>query len=259
LVEHADFSESFVKRQLVLLINLICVFLFLSQGRADEISNNFSAQISQPALDALAQDVGSVMGGGSFHQGKVLGFPLGFDVGIHVPVVKLDNNNTILKDDSSSVQALWSQLEIGLPAKINFIGRYGKFYDGNTMGGGLKYGIIKSMVPAVPSISVSVLYNKLEHDYFDMDTYSANAALSFDLPFIHPYIGLGYDHSLLKPTALAFVGVPGNISRSLEGEANGYRAEAGINVSIIPFTYLTVGAGLANGNSMYHAGVGAKF
>ena len=236
----------------------ILIFPF-SALRADELKNNFQANIDQTSLNALANDIGAVMGGGSFHEGKALGFPLGFDVGVHVPVVGIQSDNKILKDDVSTVQALWGQAEVGLPGRINVIGRVGKLYDANLIGGGLRVGLLTPSVPAVPALSVSALYSKLKHDFIDLSTLSVNAVVSIDLPFIHPYVGVGYDRTKLEPTAAAFVIVPASVSRNLEGKADGYRAEAGINLSIIPFTYLTLGGGLANGRKMVHAGAGVRF
>ena len=226
---------------------------------ADDLTNNFRTHLNERALDVLAKDLGAVMGGGSFHQGKALGFPLGFDLGVHVPVVKIQSDNDIIKDDTSRIGVVWGQAEIGLPARINLIGRIGKVLDADLVGGGLRLGLFNSSVPGIPSFSVSGLYSELDHDFLQVKTVSANAVLSFDVPFIHPYVGAGYDHTTLEPTEEAFVGVPASISRDVKGEADGYRAEVGINLSIIPFTYLTIATGLANGESLYHAGAGIKF
>ncbi|MFN0117179.1 MAG: hypothetical protein ACKVQC_02650 [Elusimicrobiota bacterium] len=239
---------------------LMGLFLFVSSHvKADELKNNFVANLTQVPLDSLTKDLGAVMGGGSFHQGKSLGFPLGVDFGVHVPVVKLKKENVILTDDESALFGAFGQLEYGLPGRINLIARTGKIYDGTLLGGGLRFGIIKSAIPGLPSLSVSGLYNQLSHDYIDVKSYSGNVVLSFDVPFVHPYIGAGYDKTSLEPTAQAFQSAPASVSRSLKGESEGYRAEVGVNLSFIPFTYLSLGAGLANAETMYHLGLGVKF
>lgn len=248
-----------MKKSLSLFFAGITLAMFATPLRADDLSNNLTANINQQSLDVLAKDLGALMGGGSFHQGKSLGFPLGFDIGAHVPVVGLHDDDVILRDDGSTLQAVWGQAEIGLPGKINLIGRYGKLLDANMIGGGLRFGLFSPSVPGIPALSVSGLYSKMTHDYLDLNTISVNAVLSLELPFIHPYLGGGYDHTKLEPTAQAFSGAPVGVSRSLEGSANGYRVEAGINVSLLPFTYLTLAGGLANGQKMYHAGAGVKF
>jgi hypothetical protein len=196
--------------------------------------------------------MGAIVGAGSFHHGKALGFPLGFDVGVHVPVVGVKNEDTILRDDGSNVTATWIQGEVGLPMKINIIARGGKVLDADMLGGGVRLGLFSSALPGVPSISVSALYSQLDHDYFDMKTYSGNAVLSFDLPFIDPYVGFGYDSSKLETTTKAS-------ATTMKGSANGTRAELGINLHAIPFTYISAGVGIANGETMYHGGAGVRF
>lgn len=231
----------------------------VSAVRADDLSNNFSANINQTSLDALAQDLGALAGGGSFHSGKSLGFPIGFDVGVHVPIVGVSDDNAILKDDGSTANGGWVNAEVGLPANFDIIGRVGKIMDADGFGAGLRYGILDPSVPGLPSISISALYNDFSHDYFDMTTLSANLVVSFDVPLIHPYVGAGYDSTKLEPTSMAFAGATPGTDTSLEGEASGYRVEAGVNLSIIPFTYITLGGGLANGEELYHAGLGVRF
>lgn len=236
-----------------------CLLALGTTIRADEFTDNFRSHMNDKALDALAQDLGAVMGGGSFHQGKALGFPIGFDVGVHVPVVGVQNDNKILDDDGSTFAAVWGQAELGLPGNINVIGRAGQLFDADMIGGGLRYGLLDPSLPGLPSLSVSALYGQMEHDFFDLETWSANAVLSVDFPFIHPYVGGGFDKTTLDPTSTAFLTVPATVSRSLEGEATGYRVEAGINLSLIPFTYINAGVGLANGKRMIHGGAGIKF
>ena len=231
----------------------------MARVQADDFSDNFTVNLDEKTLDALAQDVGAVLGGGMFHHGKSLGFPLGFDVGAHAVAVGVQDDNKILEDDDSMVGAAWGQVEAGLPGRINLIARAGKLFDAKLYGGGIRLGLIRPSVPGLPSLSVIGAYNVLDHDYFEMETVSANAVVSIDFPFIHPYIGVGYDHSQLDPTARAFEGAAADVSRSVEGEASGYRAELGVNLSIIPFTYISLAAGVANGQELYHAGAGVRF
>lgn len=248
-----------MRQMRMMLAVLLLSSLAATKTRADEITNNFQANLNQIALDALAEDVGALIGGGSFHQGRSLGFPLGFDVGVHIPVVEIQNDNVILKDDGSREHSLWGQAELGLPGKIDVIARVGTLLDGDLIGGGVRYGVFKPTLPGLPSVSVSALYNAMDHDFIEVKTYSANLVVSFDLPFIHPYVGGGYDRTTLEPTTQGFAGAPAAVSRNLDADVDGYRAEAGINISVLPFTYFSFGAGLANGNALYHAGAGIRF
>lgn len=225
------------------------LLLIMAPGlRADDISDNFAAHLNEPALDALTKDLGSIVGAGSFHHGKALGFPLGFDLGVHVPVVGIKDENVILRDNDDKMSATWAQLEVGLPARINLIARAGEVFDADMLGGGVRIGLFKSSLPGIPSFSISALYNELDHDSFDMTTYTGNAVVSFDLPFIDPYLGVGYDSSVLKAA-----------DSTIEGKADGTRVEAGINIHVIPFTYIALGGGVANGETMYHGGAGVRF
>ncbi len=242
-----------------LLAGLTLMISNLNFAWADAISNNISSNLNQTVLNAFAKDVGSLLGGGSFHQGKALGFPLGVDVGVHGVVVDLQNDDAILRDDHSYAQSGWLQAEVGLPANINVIARGGQFVDAKMVGGGLRIGLLTPSVPLTPAISVSALYDKLNHDYVNAHTWSTNAVLSVDVPFIHPYIGVGWDRTDLKPTDRAFNAAPMGTPRDLDATVSGYRGEIGVNLSVIPFTYLNLGVGSANSKTLYHAGLGAKF
>jgi hypothetical protein len=237
----------------------LTLMLAASSLHADAISNNISAQLNQSALNAFAKDVGSLMGGGSFHQGKALGFPLGIDIGVHGVGIGLQDDDAILRDDHAHAGSGWLQAELGLPANINIIARGGEFDDARMYGGGLRLGILNPPAPLLPALSVSALYDQLNHDYVNAHTWTANAVLSVDVPFIHPYLGVGWDRTSLKPTDRAFDAAPIGTARDLDATVSGYRAEIGVNLSVIPFTYLNLGAGLANSKALYHAGLGAKF
>lgn len=238
-------------------LSLAVMTLLVSSAHvwADDIDNNFSS-LTQSSLDAFTQDFGAAIGAGSFHTGKALGFPLGFDVGAHVGAVGVQDEDGVLKDDGSTLISKWVQAEVGLPARLNVILRGGKIEDANAYGGGLRLGLLKSAVPGIPSISLTGLYTKSDHDLFDADTISANAVLSFAVPFIHPYVGVGYDH-----TKIDVSDDPANPAgiRGLDATEGVTRVEAGVNLSLIPFTYLTLGGGIANGEKLLHGGFGVQF
>ena len=132
------------------------------------------------------------MGGGSFHQGKALGFPARHRRrAVHAVGDRFCAQGFHLtRDDHSTLGAGWVQAEVGLPANINIIARGGDFVDAKMYGGGVRVGLLTPSVPLTPAISVTALYDKLNHDYVDAHTWSANAVLSVDVPFIHPYLGV---------------------------------------------------------------------
>ena len=229
--------------------------VFFSPVQADDFSNNFGG-VTQASLDALTKDFSAAVGAGSYHTGEALGFPLGFDIGVHAAVVGVKDENTILRDDGSTLTSGWVQAEVGLPLRLNVVGRLGKIQDADAFGGGLRLGIFKSAVPGIPSLSVTGLYTQSTHDMFDAKTLTGNLVLSFAVPFIHPYIGVGVDHTKLEVSDDP--AIPAG-SRNLDSSEDSTRIEAGINLSLIPFTYITLGGGFANGEELYHAGLGAKF
>lgn len=226
---------------------LLSIFLPFA-ARADVFSDNFAANLNQKTLDALAGDIGALVGGPSFHHGKALGFPIGIDVGVHAAFAGVDKEDKILRDNGATAHSGFVQAEYGLPGRINVLGRIGKLYDADVYGGGLRWGVFTSDVPGLPSVSLSALYDQVKRGLFDAETYSGNLVASFDIPFIHPYIGVGYDATKVNPDGSA-----------LNGKSAGTRLEAGVNLSIIPFTYLSIGGGLANNRRLGHAGLGVRF
>jgi hypothetical protein len=221
-------------------------FLAAVPAAADHFSDNFADHTDSKSLEALTRDLGALMSAGSFHDGKALGFPLGLDIGGHVSFLDVDPENRILRDNGSTEQSQAIQLVYGLPKRINLIARVGAIENADVVGGGLRWGVIKSDTMAAPSVALSVLYNRAEHELFEANQFSGNLVASFDVPFIHPYVGAGLDRTELD-------------GGGRTTKQNGYRVEAGINLSVIPFTYLTAGGGIANGRKMGHLGLGVRF
>jgi len=246
-----------MKRWAVFICLELVVFTVFSVARADEFSDNFQDHLNEGALKRLSEDLGSLLGGGSFHSGKTLGFPFGIDVGVHVPIVGIQKENRILSDNGSTAYAVWEQVEIGLPGRLNLLGRIGQVYEANAYGGGVRLGVMKSEDLSKMSLSLGVLYHRLEHDFFKQDTLSLNAVFSLGFPFVHPYLGGGYDRSELDPKPRAFLGQSNSPIQNTT-KVDGYRVELGMNISVIPFTYINVGLGLANNHEMIHLGAGVK-
>lgn len=245
----------------------VAAFLLLSAGVSfganpfDEFQKEITGvvqEVAQKNLDNFAKDLGGMLGSGSFHDGKSLGLP-GFDVGIHIPAKKVNEDNVIMKKAGlDTVLFPVLQAEIGLPAKIDLIGRFVSYNDATLVGGGLRYGIIKGAVPGLPSISVQALYNMLDvksgANKLKASTLSASVAASFGLPIVNPYVGVGIDYTSVEPDASITLPVSG-----MKGSASGVRLEGGINLSLVPFTYLQLGGALINGDMGYTLGLGVAF
>jgi hypothetical protein len=227
----------------------------------DEFFNNISgvvADVAQKNIDNLTKDLGVMMGGVSYHEGKSLGFP-GFDVGIHVPVKQVNSDNTILKEAGVDTVFLpMLQAEIGLPMKFDLLGRYSAYEDSTLVGAGLRYGIIRG-TPALPlSLSVQAVYNTLDVsagiNKFKANNMTASVVASAKLPVVDPYLGISYGQTTLEPDAS--IPLP---KSGLKGEAAGAIIEAGVNFSLFPLTYVQLGATVANGEFGYTAGLGVKY
>lgn len=219
----------------------------------DQLPNFLSSRF----LDPFAKDLGAVLGGGSFHNGKALGFP-GVDFGVQAPVKRVDGSDDIANAAGLKYLAIpWIQAEIGLPWNFSIMARGITAYGTQAIGGGVSYGLLKSDLPGMPNISVSGTYNQLDHQFLTAHTWSANGVLSFNVPIVTPYVGFGYDRTNLKLKDAAFAGT-GVSNNGIEGNAGGYRLEGGVNIGFLPFSYLTLAAGVANGEMLYHAGLGIR-
>lgn len=211
--------------------------------------------VAQKSLDNLATDLGALLGGGTYHDGKSLGIP-GFDIGIHVPTKKVSDDNVIVKEsDVSSVALPMAQLEIGLPMDIDLIARYSSMLDSTLTGFGLRYGILKPDLPGLPSLSLQAVMTNLDvaanDNKFKASTTGVSLTISFNhLPIVTPYAGVGYDTTEIKPDSTL---------STLKGTASGTRVEAGVNLGLLPFTYLQLGAAMAGGSTDAVIGLGVQF
>jgi opacity protein-like surface antigen len=247
-----------IKKLLIIQAIIACVAVIaFAENPFDEFTNQITGygdSIVQTKLDNFTKDLGYLMGGGAFHQGKALGFP-GFDVGIHLVAKNTGKDDTILNAAGISTIGLpIVQAEIGLPAKIDIFGRIMSYDTASMVGGGVRYGIIKGSLPIMPSLSVQAMMNNLSvssgANKFTATCTSVDAMASFNIPIVDPYIGVGMDQTEVKADSSI---------TSLKGTANTTRVEAGINLTLIPFTYLQVGGVMVGGDIGYTAGLGVKF
>ncbi|MGA2090835.1 MAG: DUF6588 family protein [Endomicrobiales bacterium] len=226
-------------------------------GFINQISG-VATSVAQKNLNNFTQDLGEAIDGGEYHQAQVLGCP-GFDVGIQVPVVTVNNNDTIIKAAGiSSVAFPLIQAEIGLPGKIDLIGRVTGYDNASMYGVGLRYGLFKGDMPGVPSLSVQSIYNSLtvtdNANKFTATSWSTSLVASMGLLIVDPYLGVGYDMTTLVPGSS--IALP---QAGMKGTANEARIEGGVNLTLFPFTYLKLGAVLVDSQVGYDAGFGVKF
>lgn len=212
----------------------------------------------QKTLDAFTQDVGGVMNGGSFHRATVLGFP-GLDIGIHVPVMPVLKDDTIIRSSNINVVALpILQAEVGLPGRTDLIVRYTSYDTSSLMGFGLRFGLVHGTLPGAPSLAIQSVYSMLsvntDDNMFTASSLGVLLSASFNLVLIDPYIGIGYDTTTVTPDASLGLSDP-----ALKGNASGVRVEGGVNIALLPSTYFRVGVALTGGEMGGTASLGMKF
>lgn len=225
----------------------------------DQIAGvGIAVSLAQDRLDYFAKDLGAVMNGGSFHHGKNLGLP-GFDIGVHVAAANVDDKDSIVKSADLNYIAYPSfQAEVGLPSDIDLLVRFSSVLNSSLVGGGVRYGILRNSTPFFPNISVQATYNALSVSKdaikFKATGYEGDVLASFNLPIVDPYIGVGYYSATVTPDDS--IATP---QAGMKGNGSGTRVEAGVNMGLIPLTYLSLGATFVNGGIGGTVGLGARF
>jgi hypothetical protein len=125
----------------------------------------------------------------------------------------------------------------------------------SVVGGGLRYPIFRSgtLTKFIPDVSVSVFYDAVKFRYFTGRHMSADLAASFDLPFIQPFAGIGYDRTRVEITGIsaAFDGMDAIVARP--------RYTAGARLTPFPFLYVFGAYTLLHDRHGVNFGAGARF
>ncbi|MCM2267280.1 MAG: hypothetical protein NDI60_05820 [Elusimicrobiales bacterium] len=238
----------------------LCLLPLLAAGAKADPFEDFKAQIAaqgEALLKPFAMDLGGVIGGNDFNSGRGLGFP-GFEAGLAATVqAKPSNSNRLLRD--ADVNAFGAAM-LHAGAALPFLGAdvmvRGTGYSGfSVIGGGLRKEIIKSgtLTKFIPDVSVSAYYDVIDYDYFKGSHLSLDAAASFDIPVIKPYVGVGIDRTTLeiKNVNAALNGVDATISKP--------RYTLGVRLSPLPLLYVYGAYNILHGETGYSLGAGAKF
>lgn len=243
----------------IALFSLLAVGVFAGMAKADPFSD-FKAQaqaLGSSLLKPFAEDLGGLIGGADFNSGRALGFP-GFDVGIAATVQsKPNSNNLILKN--AGVKAFGMplvQASAGLPVVGAEIALRGITVSGfSVIGAGARYPVFKSgaLTKFIPDVSVSAFYDVINYGYFKGSHMSFDAAASFDIPVIKPFVGVGLDRTSLeiKGVSTLLNGVDASISKP--------RYTLGVKFSPLPLLYVYGAYSSLHGQGGYQAGFGARF
>ena len=242
------------------LILTLCILPLLATGAKADPFEDFKLQIQaqgEALLKPFAEDLGGIIGANDFNSGRAIGFP-GFEAGFAATLQsKPGTNNRILRDaDVKTFGAAMLHAGAALPFIGADVMARGVGYSGfSIIGGGLRYPVLKSgtLTKFIPDVSVSAYYDVINYDYFKGSHMSLDAAASFDIPVIKPFVGVGIDRTKLeiKNVNAALNGISGTISKP--------RYTLGIRLSPMPFLYVYGAYNILHGQTGYSMGAGAKF
>ena len=217
----------------------------------------FEQRADAGSLKPFTRDLGSLLGGATFHSGRSLGFS-GFDVGVRygAQLRPSAGDNIMRGGNVHSFGLPWVQAEIGMPFKIDGFIR-GISYQGLTVsGGGVRYGLFSaSDKPWAPQVLISGVGHSVVHKDFSATHFGANLVASAGTPVFTPYAGVGFDRtrlvvrsSLLDPT------LNGSTVTTLES-----RFTLGMRLKPYQFTYLSVAGTVTHGIPGAEADLGIRF
>ncbi len=238
------------------LILSLCMLPLLAAGAKADPFSKFKANVRDAYLKPFAADLGGILGGNDFNSGRAIGFP-GFDVGVAVTLqAKPSVENRILRNAGvDTFGAAMLHAGAALPAIGADVMLRGVSLSGfSIVGGGLRYPVFKSgtVTMFIPDVSVSAFYDVISYDYFKGTHLSFDAAASFNIPVIKPYVGVGLDRTKVEVKNVAgFNGLSGTISKP--------RYTVGVRFSPLPLLYVYGAYNVLHGQTGYSLGAGAKF
>lgn len=235
-------------------IYLACMICVLCAGGAwaNNIWNDFSANVTEKNVRAFTKDLGGLIGSGTYTTGRVLGWG-GFQIGPRASMIfKMskgngetadEKNHTALgdRDKVGTVLYPWLQADIGLPFRIDGFIRASS-YEGMTIaGGGLRWGITQpnEMLGSLQPMLVIAAHSASARD-FSASHYNASLVLSMKIKYFVPYIGGGVDYTTLHVNSVAATALAGK--REYAATA---RATVGMNFKLPSYLDLSLAANYA--------------
>ena len=219
--------------------------------------SGFPQYADSGSLKPFTRDLGGLLGGATFHDGRSLGFS-GFDVGVRYSAQFYPSKgDEIMRGNGvRSFGVPWVQAEIGLPFKIDGFIR-GISYQGLTVsGGGIRYGLYApSDKPWTPQILVSAVGDSVVHQSFSATHFGADLVASAGTPKFLPYVGVGVDRTrLVARASLLDPALDGVSATTLTS-----RFTAGVRLKPFQFTYVNLAYVNVHGQSGAEAGAGVRF
>ena len=247
----------------VLVITMALCICILGNGFSASLNfDDLVNKLSKTYVEPLAKDIGSVLAGNMSHSGTTLGMVLGVDVGVGAAFsTKPSNDDVILKNSIGDklFGMPFIQLSKGLPMDFDIMLRGFPETQGiKVLGLGIKYGIIQKDLAAIKlGLSAIYSYSSLTFNTFKASVNSLSAMISVKIPMVEPYLGIAIDNTKLE-TDFTVAQLPAG-SSNLSVTTTQPRYVAGVNISLIPFTYINVGATYLIDHVGADIGIGIKF
>ena len=219
--------------------------------------DGFSTHADAGSLGYFTRDLGAVLGAGTFHGARSLGFS-GFDIGGRVGgQFSPSKGNRIMRANGVKLYGLpWVQAEIGLPFKIDGYIRGVSFQSLTIAGGGARYGIYSaSDKPWAPHLLASVVGHSVVHPDFSASHFGASLVASAGVPAFSPYAGVGFDRTRLVARRSTYdPSINGSTAQTMTA-----RYTLGARFRFAQFGYLNLAAFSSDARPGAEAGLGVRF
>lgn len=243
-------------KKLTLVVLTLGLFALASSSTPFDDFNKYVTTYKD-SLKSFAEDFGGVLGANDFSSGRTLGFP-GFEAGFDVAIQKKPSNgNEILKKSGvSSFGIPLVHASVGIPLTGLDVTLRGLTYSGlSIVGGGLRYNIFKSgmLTKFMPDLSVIVMYDTIDFDYFKGNHLSFDVVGSWNIPIIKPFIGAGLDRTKIEVRDVSQVvnGISETVSKT--------RYTLGLRFSPLPLVYIYGAYSIIHSETGYNFGLGVRF
>lgn len=241
------------------ILSVSVVLLFVSTvvfanplDKFNDVMNSATDSQAKRYLEHLSKDMGKVMTFGGYGVSANLGFA-GLDVGIKLNTTNV-SNEIMREEGTSQLFVPMVNAALGLVYGFDIMAKYGYFYGSNLYGIGLRYDVYDSSVLFIPSITVQGMYSILNINSSSNKVNNSNIALgavaTFPIPFVTPYIGVGWDRTNTEAKSSIHEGM----SKSTDKMTYGF----GVAVSILMING-SLGITYNDGIPNYSFGLGLGF
>jgi hypothetical protein len=242
-----------MKTILTLAVLLLAAPVFAATNPFGQFQSRARPELIKP----FALDLGGLLGSDSAHTGRTIGFP-GFWAGVVGAIqTRPDSNDLIMRNAGVHAFGLpMVEVGVGLPFKFDVI-VHGVSYDrAKIYGGGVRYGLYRTDVVDffLPNVSVSAFGDKVNDPDFAATHLGLNAAATWSLPLIKPFLIAGFDSTKVTVGAAAMPGLAGT-----SATAKGSRFSLGADLTPFPFASLRAAYTMRHGIPGFDLGIGVRF